>query len=498
MTTFASGTTHRLLQDMATWLTDPNTDFTYEFKVLAARAQQLVANDSLSQAMVGAKLDGTHGPRGLRRKSLAEHERDTVATPDEQGQRKTVENWLKASSGLTFTTTRMLTRRQAERAVDWMATVLGEGYAVRVWKPRKGVKHATTWRLIRPERVSNPDDRPNDDLLYHGLEFDAQGELVAIHFENGNTGPFGTRSARTWTRVPMRADDGTPNVLRRTGLLLPGMHRAVSMFAPLLLLVRQLQGVVESHVTTKRAQACAPVIVYTDDLDELKKAEEANAAITPFITFAPLKVVFARTGNTVNWPQIQYNGQDLKDFLATCYRLCSAAWGMPVEVVLCQMGEASLSSARAGLDQFDRTCQTYQQDHIEQFSEPCDEAEIREGVLRGEIEVGEEGIEGLLCGEYQRPPKYSTDRKKDADTLGVMVANRVSPSTAFGMIGLNFEDEIEQGARDEAFAALHGVKKPTPPDAKAAAPAPDPAAPPDVAPGDDEDDQNPIPQPEAA
>jgi len=451
--TFVAGGNHRLLADMSMVLTDPSWTWTWEAGIMAARAQELVANDPFSQAMVAAKLDNTHGPAGLRVKSLAYLTDSGVTTTAERALRRKVERIIDRSRGHTFSADGLLTRRQLMRQLDWCATVLGEGYLVRVLKD--GAAHYTRWRLVRPERVSNPDNVPNNPRLYEGLELDASGEVIAIWVRTDVVGEWGSRNESKWQRIPIIAKDGTRNVIRRTGLLLPGMLRGVSMFAPLVLLVKQLQGTMEAHVTTKRAQACMPIITYTDDPDALKEAEENGTLLTPYATFAPLKVFYARLGTQVVLPTIDFKGDDYKAFVTTMYRVLTAAWAMPVEVVLCQMGEASLASARAGLDQLDRTAQTWQIDHVEQAEQPADRAAIAEGVASGELEPGEAGMDGLAAGTYRGPPKYSTDRKKDADTIGILVANDVSKTTALAMFGMDYEDEQEQKAQDAETEALH-------------------------------------------
>ena len=63
----------------------------------------------------------------------------------------------------------------------------------------------------------------------------------------------------------------------------------------------------------------------------------------------------------------------------------------------------------------------------------------------------------VMAGKYQRPPKYSTDRLKDANTLKTLIEAKVSPTTAFAMFGFDYEDETEQSKRDADFAATQGV-----------------------------------------
>lgn len=444
---FDGAAMNRLWADAETYLREPLHDWTIEWNTLAARAQELVCNDPFAAAMVQAKLNGTHGPRGLRLSSGAMLDTGAL-TGSERALRRQVEAIIDRARGQSLSADRTLTRTQVERHLDWCATVLGEGYAVRVWQI-DSARHGTRYRIVRPERISNPDGRANSARLYHGLEFDGRGAWVAVWVETTKRLDYARWSDRTWQRVEVTASDGTPNVIRRTGLMLPGMMRGVSMFAPLLLLTRQVGTTLDAHVLGKRIQAQQPVAFPTE------KPAEAAAAIGD--KFAPLRMLFHKPGQAPVFLKADYGGADLPPFMQACHRLCCASWALPVEVVLCQMGDASLSSARAGLDQFDRTCQGWQDDHTDQVTAPIDRSLITEAATTGELTPGAAGIDGLCQGTYQRPPKYSTDRRKDADAAAAWLELHRAPSSVFAEYGYNYEDEIEQRARDHEFAQLHGV-----------------------------------------
>jgi capsid protein len=145
---------------------------------------------------------------------------------------------------------------------------------------------------------------------------------------------------------------------------------------------------------------------------------------------------------------------------------------VPVDVVLCQMGEASLSSARAGLDQFDRTCQAEQERHIAEATAPIDRAAIADAEVAGELMLPDDVvIDDALAAKYARPPKYSTDRKKDAETIAALRAAGVSGTTAFAMFGLVYEDERELTAIEAEFDAAQKTSEPGQPATPAPAPA---------------------------
>ncbi len=495
---FVGASNHRLLGGAPPYLHEPLHDWSIEWRALAARAESLVANDPFAAAMVAAKIQSTHGPNGLRKRSLACLTDDAQTSVAERTLRRQVEAEIECASGRGADAAGVMRRLELERELDWLGTVHGEGYLVRQWKPgRLGIEFGTCWRLVRANLVSNPDTvlgepQGNDDRLYHGWKLDADGAMIGMWVEDRSIDQWGFGD-RHWTYIPLYSPDGSRNIIHRVGWRLPGMLRGVSMFAPMLLLAKQLQGTVEAHVTSKRAQACVPAILGTDDPDELAAAEKSGAKVGPNTQWAPLKTYVTKLGNTVVFPDFKFNGADLKDFLFTGYRLLSASWQMPVEVVLAQMGDSSLASARAGLDQYDRTGQVWQNDHIAECSEAMDENIVREAVAYGRIQPGPAGIKGLTAGRYQRPPKYSTDRLKDAQAAKQWIENGRSKTEVFDEYGFDFESSTEQKARDQEFEALNGIK----PEPAAV----DPKAPPAVDPAKDDqqqDDDAPVPAQGAA
>lgn len=487
MTDFAAAANSRLLGSDSGQITEPTYDWSRDWRIIASRAQTLVCNDPFATAMVAAKLMAEHGATGLVPRSLAYLSADDATTGDERALRRQIEQACQVMAGRASDAAGLLSRKEQDIALSWMATVLGEGFAVRCWKPgRIHARYGTCWRLVRPERVCNPSNVPNSPTLYEGLVLDADGQIQGIWIKDGVLGPYGQIGKPTWTYVPWYSPDGTANVLHRIGWRLPGMLRGISMFTPQLLLLRQLGGVIESHVIGKRAQACTPVIYYVEDPEEAAKAAGADSSsvVGPHTKFNPLQVYFAKIGQMVEFKNVAFQGDDLQKFHAICGRVLTATWQMPVEVVLAAMGEAALASARAGLDQFDRTALGWHDDHTQQVSLPREAALVAEMVLLDEIQPGDAGLAGLTAFRYSRPPKYSTDRKKDAETVDIYI-NKLhrSKTAAFAEFGWNYEDEVEERIRDEEFErdarAAAGLPDRAAPTEAPAAPAVPPAAAPD-------------------
>jgi hypothetical protein len=219
---------------------------------------------------------------------------------------------------------------------------------------------------------------------------------------------------------------------------------------------RQVGSVLESHVAGKRLQAIFGMIVEASDPEQWQAAVDAGSALGAgrLRVDGPLQVWVKKEGTSpVQFPEMRFNGADLDQYLRTCWAVQCATMQMPLDVVLCQMGNASLSSARAGLDQFDRTCQTEQEHHIATVTSVIDSVAISDSIVLGQIDVQGLDFQSVAVGKHSRPPKYSTDRKKDAETIKTLVEAGLSKTTTFEMFGFSYEDEEELKRSEAEFEA---------------------------------------------
>ncbi|MEY2653576.1 MAG: hypothetical protein RLZZ524_604 [Pseudomonadota bacterium] len=448
MSSFSGASDHPLLQDWLTLIQSHEYVWASEYRTLASRGEALACNDPFIAALTRAHVLGTLGPTGLRATSLYDPARDLARTPDAvRSARRQITAITDATwYGRDLDAEAVRTRLDLEMALTWSAFVRGEGVAIRVW--RDGVSR---WRMIDPRRIANPQGRANSDNLRDGFVL-ADGRVVGVWVHSGKADRFGSIAVDKPVYVAWTATDGTPNVIHRTGYRLPGMLRGVSRLAPMIIMSRQLSGVLESHVAAKRLQAIFGMVVEAEDPEAYKAAVATGTALgsPAFRVNGPLNVWVKPTGSKVEFTDAKFNGADLKDYLTLCYKVQCASVQVPVDVVLCQMGEASLSSARAGLDQFDRTCQAEQEQHIAECTAVIDRAAIAGSVATGAVSLAAPWSD-ILAAKYSRPPKYSTDRLKDANTISALIATGVSRTTAFSLFGLVYEDEAELRAAEAEF-----------------------------------------------
>ncbi len=450
---------NRLNGDWRLFERDPNIDWVQDAPVLRARAWDLYNNDPVVTALVTSKIIGTHGSRGLRFRSLYGDGDTNTTTDQESDKRREIEDAVnRASDGCQLDADGLLTRHEMDEALDLLATVAGEGFAIRLFVPgRQRCELATCWRIIRPERVRNPPGEVDGAKLYQGIVIGEFGGPEGIWIQPPRRNGAYSYEKRDWVFVPWYGEDGSRNVIHRKGLSVPGCFRSVSMLAPLLAQAQQVKGVMDAYVVAKRIQACHPLFIRCDDPIEAAKKDQNGAVYGPNTRLEPGKVYYIGRDSELSAPNWSFQGADLKEFLDTNYRNMFAALGMPIDVVLAQLGETNMAASRSAWQQYYRRCEIWQDDHIEQVSGPMNESIVRESIARGELTGVSGSWSKIMAGRYVRPPRAMPDPLKEAQAIKEWAGLGRDLTGLWAEAGIDFRESILQRAEDNKLLEAQGV-----------------------------------------
>lgn len=458
MTTFAAAGQHPLLANWEIWLAEQSMIIPTEARTLGERGTWLVCNDPFIASLYAAHRQGLFGPLGPRHESLYDEDMDEADTSDASRAMRRRLNRINAATweGRELDAENARTRRELEEAADLAAFATGDGFAVRVDGDADSGR--SRWRLTHRDRVRNPDGKPNTATMRDGFVL-VNGRIAGIWVHPGVfAGSPETKAKPTF--YPWTATDGTPNVIHKRGFALPGMLRGVTRLAPMIIMERQVSEGLISHAAAKRLQAIHAMVMEAQNPEEYKKAMANGTALgsEAWSVNGPLSVWVKPTGSAaIEFLTPEFKGEDLTAYLMICYKVQCAVLQMPVDVVLCQMGEASLSASRAGLDQFDRTCQTEQEDHIAAVTKPIDRVAVADEIAAGRLVVNAKDWSAIMAGQHQRPPKYSTDDLKMAQTMQELQKAGVSKTSALKRGGFNAQDESELIAAERQFDAAQSA-----------------------------------------
>jgi lambda family phage portal protein len=458
----AGAQTYRLLADWSVSLSDPNDDWRWDAPTLSARAWDLIQNDPNARALIECMVLGVLGECGLRFRSLFQTDLNGETTDAELSFRRSLEALVEtASYGAGVDAAEVLSRRDFTAQMLTSMLASGDGFAIRVWSPRPHSLLGQRWRIVAPERVSNPDGAPDTPTLYQGIEYDAAtGAPSALYVRSKHPLSSENKGKATWDKIDWRAPDGSLNVLHLFKPLRPGQRRGISWFAPLLVLAQHLSKTVEAFVVAKRTQACLPTIVRTDDPTATAAAAKVGALLGPNTKWRPGIVAYTSLSSEVVFPQWQFNGNDYRDFLDVNLRAFAACWGLPFQFVMQQLTEANLASAQVALDQADKTFSSLQDLAIAKVERPIDEAFIREGVARGLVKPGKTPLPLLFASRYLRPRRPDANKQRTREAAAQFIELGGSRSTAFSEMGYDFEEETLLRKQNDDFQKKHGVVVP--------------------------------------
>lgn len=123
------------------------------------------------------------------------------------------------------------------------AMVEGDALAVIAWRPERRATgrgaYATTVGLMEPDRLSNPQDRFDDERFRGGVEIDADGAALRYHFRDAHPGHFfASAKPHSWTAYPRETAWGRPVVVHYFEQERIEQHRGVGILAPVLAALR--------------------------------------------------------------------------------------------------------------------------------------------------------------------------------------------------------------------------------------------------------------------
>ena len=463
------------------WLgreTDPNWEWLSESTELAARAGDSIRNDTICAALLNTKTMGEQGSRGLKFRSLVELDDDIGTTTDAETElRQAIEREIEAaSSGRYLDASGLATRREMETGLSELSATTGECFAIRCWAPgRQGAYASTCWRTVRRDRICNPPGANDGKNLYQGFVLDAYGAPCALWVAPPQRVGVYSYEVSDWTLVNWYDENGIPAVIHRIGKRSPGAYRGVSMFAPILYLAKQVKALIDAYVVAKRVQACHPIFVRCPDPVAAAAKDRAGAVWGPNTVLEPGKTYYVGPEAEIFFPSWSFNGADMQAFLDTLYRNQFASWGLPIDVVLAQLGKTNMAASRSAWLQFYRQSEKWQDDHIEQVSIVLDTNIIQEAILAGRIEMpAGMTIRQLMKGRYIRPARSMPDPLKEAMAVREWKDLGRDLTSLFGESGIDFRDSIAQREEDDRWMQEHNVtpatdQAPVPPFAPAPA-----------------------------
>lgn len=381
-------------------------------------------------------------------------------------------------------TTRRWTVPQAFRLAFRHYLVEGEALAVLPWRPdRVGygrARYATTLQLVDPDRLSNPQLRPDTMYMRGGVEIDADGAPIAYHIRQAHQGDwFAAGKTVIWDRVARYTDWGRPMTVHHFDPERAGQHRPVGgIFTPVLARLRMLARYDQVELQAAIVNAIFGAYIESpfdpDDVqaglssgEEMSQYQSDRAAFHADrrLSAGNVRLATLFPGEKINTISSTRPASAFDAFESAVLRNFAAAIGTSYETVSGDYRGASYSSARQALLTEWRTVARRRADFGAGFCGPVADAQHEEAFEAGELPLPAGAPDYAEArAEYNRgswigPGRGWIDPTREPEGSRLKIASGLSTleqETADGG-GLDWEEVLDQRQLEEAAVSARGL-----------------------------------------
>lgn len=445
-----------------------------ERKTLVSRARDLARNNTAIASATRRRLSSAVGAGW----QLAAHvDGDALGfTPEETDalNSQIERQWRAYANGHTFQADaqRQLTFGGLMRTAARSLFVDGEAFGHLAWSPGEPcAKWATRLDIIDTDRVSNPDDRMDEDLLRGGIELDPQSRApIAYHVRERHPYDVGVEFAvPQWRRIPRWTPWGRPNFLHIYDRERPGQTRGVTQLAAALGTMKSLEKY--SQATLENAVLNALL------LGVVKSGAGPNAVSENFDTEAMRAFHERRMAHYGDDARITLEGgvqlpvlppedelqlftqsRDVGSFEAyarTLLRWVSASVGATYEEVAMDYSTTNYSSARAAMIPAYAETQSTQTVLRDQLVQPTYVAWLEEAIEHEHVTLPAgapdywDNLESYTRARWIAPGKGYIDAPKEIQAEAMEVENLFNTATSIcAANGRDIRDVLRERKRE--------------------------------------------------
>lgn len=371
----------------------------------------------------------------------------------------------------------------------------GEFLALLLWLPARGGNSATTVQVVDPDRLSQPQERPDQEFMRGGVELGPHGEPLAYHIRKGHPGDvygFGVSGRRfEWERVPRETPFGRRIVLHDFDPGRAGLTRGVSPLAPILKKLRMLGNYDQAELQAAVVNALLAAWIESPfdpesvgnalgagsgDLSEYQEQRLASHEGRP-LHLAGLRMPIMFPGESVNMPNATRPAVNFAPFVQAGLRNIATALGVSYEQLSMDWSQVNYSSARSALLEVWKGFMARRSTFGEQGPRQIKAGWMEEKIDSGEIVLPpgapdfHEAKAAYTRCKWIGPGRGWVDPVKEAQ--GAQLRLKLGVSTLQDEAaeqGLDWEETAEQIAREKAVYQSHGLQHPAAADMNQVAP----------------------------
>lgn len=448
---------------------------------LRATSQSLYLNSAPARGAIKRKLAGVVGS-GLTMRSTIDQRLLNLSPDQAQEWQEDAESEFRLwADSRECDYARRLSFSEIQQLAFTSQKVRGDCFIIMSYVPRTGVPYDLRLQLIEADRVSNPNDRADDEKYSAGIERDAQGVPIAIHVRRCHPGSRYLYQDRTWDPVPIFGkQSGRRQVLHLMEFERIDQSRGEPALAPVIEILHQITEYSSAEIAAALVNAILTVFVKrpleSDDPDDMgatvrytpeqralweNRGEDIELGTGTKVEGAPgeeLQVVAATRPNA-----------QFEPFFKACLKQIGIALGIPYEVLSLEF-QSSYSASRAALLEFAKETKIGRAWLKSNLCQAVYEEFLTEAVIRGRLVapgfLEDPIIRAAYCrAEWMGPSVGQIDPLKEAQAAVYKIENHISTRSkeCAEISGLDFEQVVARRAEEENLLKRNGILPTKPP-----------------------------------
>jgi lambda family phage portal protein len=366
----------------------------------------------------------------------------------------------------------------------------GEVLATAEWLRQSNRPLRTAIQMVSPDRLSNPDMRPDTRTLRRGIEKDTYGKPIAYHIRRSHPTELYDETSLFWSRVPAEKPWGRRQVVHIIEQLMPDQSRGVADMVSVLKqmkMTKQFQEVTLQNAVVNASYAAAieselPPEVVFEQMGAGAKLDGMTNAIGAYLTALSgylggannvaidgVKIPHLFPGTKLNMKPMGTPGGVGSDFEESLQRNIAAALGLSYEEFSRDFSKTSYSSARASMVSTWRFMQSRKKIVADRFA-----SSIYDLVLEEELNAGAIPLPpGMTMADYYNVPllrealsdctwigasRGQIDELKETQAAILRIKSGLSTyEDEAAKLGKDWRDIFEQRAREEGLIKEKGL-----------------------------------------
>lgn len=461
----------RALSQWNPQLGDADSDSIYDLDMLRARSRDLVRNAPLASGAINTVVTNVVGTGLLLEPQIDAKALGMSEDEAEAWQEQTEREWCLFSGSPEVDAARTLNfcgiQELAFRAVLESADVLVILPAIQ----RDGSPYRTKLQLVEADRLSNPDNSRDKDLLTGGVEKDETGAPVAYHVQSTHPGSTLTTKKTEWRRIPAYGRGGRRNVLHLFKPLRPGQSRGVPYLAPVMKPLKQLDRYTDAEIMAAVISGMYTVFIKSDLGDGAMApmsptSETGGTTSDEDYKLAAGAIVGLAPGEDISTANPGRPNAAFDPFVQAVLRQIGVGLELPFEILIKHF-TASYSAARAAILEAWKFFIMRRQWLAQNLCQPVYEAFLWEAVLSGRITapgfVSDPLLRKAYCGAlWIGPAKGMINEKAEVDAADLRVKMGISTlaEETAQLTGGDWDRKHEQSVRERRRRVRDGLELP--------------------------------------